>query len=109
MPSTTEFDEERLFDSVLRIKSQVFGLVLGLLAGSVVFLATNWLLLKGGHTTESGTYVVGPHLELLGQFFPGYHVSFLGSLIGFLYGFACGTLAGSAMGAIYNLIVNRRS
>ena len=109
MAKISDLDEKVLFSSVLRLKSKVFGLVLGLLCGSAIFIATNWLLLKGGHETETGAYVVGPHLELLGQFFPGYHVSFMGSVIGFLYGFACGTIAGSAVGAIYNVIVNRRN
>jgi ABC-type dipeptide/oligopeptide/nickel transport system permease subunit len=48
---------------------------------------------------------VGPHLGLLGQFFIGYRVSFLGSIIGFAYGFALGTLSGSLIGWIYNKIV----
>jgi len=33
--------------------------------------------------TERGEYIVGPHLQLLSQFFIGYKVSFWGSIIGF--------------------------
>jgi uncharacterized membrane protein required for colicin V production len=55
--------------------------------------------------TERGEYIMGLHLQLLSQFFIGYKVSFLGSIIGFLYGFALGTLCGSTIGWIYNKIV----
>jgi ABC-type dipeptide/oligopeptide/nickel transport system permease subunit len=59
--------------------------------------------------TERGEYIVGPHLQLLSQFFIGYKVSFLGSIIGFFYGFALGTLCGTAIGWIYNKIVDFRT
>ena len=54
-------------------------------AGLGVFVATNWLISEGGP-------VVGPHLALLGQFFIGYRVTFVGSLVGFLWAFAVGFL-----------------
>ena len=73
---------------------------------SRIFLATNWLVIKGGPIARSGKEIVGPHLQLLSQFFIGYKVSFLGSIIGFLYGFAIGTLGGAFIGWIYNWIVN---
>lgn len=101
-------DEEKLFSGILRLNARVFGLVLGIVLGLLVFVATNWLLLKGGHRTPDGRYVVGPHLQLLSQFFIGYRVSFWGSIIGFFYGFALGTLSGSAIGWIYNKIVDWR-
>ena len=77
--------------------------------GLAIFIATNWLVIKGGHITPTGEYAVGPHLELLSQFFIGYRVSFLGSIIGFFYGFAIGTLCGAAIGWIYNKIVDFRN
>jgi len=52
---------------------------------------------------------VGPHLQLLSQFFIGYKVSFWGSIVGFFYGFALGTLCGSTIGWIYNQIVDLRT
>jgi hypothetical protein len=109
MISQRETDEDKLFTGILRLNARVFGLVLGLLMGSTVFIATNWLLLKGGHLTPDGEYVVGPHLQLLSQFFIGYRVSFLGSIIGFFYGFALGTLSGAMIGWIYNRIVYFRN
>jgi hypothetical protein len=94
-------EEERLFRGVLWLNAKALGLVLGLLCGLAVFVATNWLVIKGGNP-------VGPHLRLLGQYFIGYRVSFLGSLIGFAYGFAVGTLSGALMGWIYNAILGFR-
>jgi len=103
-----ETDEDKLFTGILRLNARILGLILGLLMGSAVFIATNWLLIKGGHITPTGEYLVGPHLQLLSQFFIGYRVSFLGSIIGFFYGFALGTLCGAMIGWIYNKIVDFR-
>jgi hypothetical protein len=102
-------NEEKLLRGVLRLNSRVMGLVLGIVIGLIIFIGTNWLVIKGGHITSDGKYVVGPHLQLLSQFFIGYKVSFLGSIIGFLYGFALGTICGSAIGWIYNKIVELRT
>lgn len=89
--------EKELLKGTLLLNANAFGLVLGLLAGLMIFLATNWLVIKGGPH-------VGPHLILLNQYFIGYRVSFLGSFIGFAYGFAIGTLSGAFIGWIYNKI-----
>lgn len=95
-------DEEKLLSGVLWLNAKVLGLALGLLFGLAVFIVTNWLVLKGGEP-------VGPHLQLLSQYFLGYRVTFLGSLIGFAYGFAVGTLSGALIGWIYNKIVAFRN
>ena len=92
-----ETDEEKLFSGTLWLNAKVLGLVLGLLIGLVMFIATNWLVIKGSQP-------VGPHLGLLGKYFIGYRVTFLGSFIGFAYGFAIGTLSGALIGWIYNKI-----
>jgi ABC-type nitrate/sulfonate/bicarbonate transport system permease component len=104
MDDTAQSGQNKLFSAVLRLNTKMLGMVLGLLFGLAIFIATNWLIIKGGHITPGGEYVVGPHLQLLSQFFIGYRVSFLGSIIGFFYGFALGTLCGAAMGWIYNKI-----
>ena len=93
--------EQKLFSGVLWLNAKVFGLTLGIVCGLALFLATNWLVLKGGNS-------VGPHLSLLSQYFIGYRVSFPGSFIGFLYGFALGTMTGSFVGWFYNKIVALR-
>ena len=94
-------NEEKLCSGIMWLNVKALGLVLGLLFGLIVFVATNWLVIKGGDR-------VGPHLILLSQYFIGYRVSFLGSLIGFAYGFAVGTLSGALIGWVYNKIVNLR-
>jgi ABC-type nitrate/sulfonate/bicarbonate transport system permease component len=104
MDDTAQSGQNKLFSAVLRLNTKMLGMVLGLLFGFAIFIATNWLIIKGGHITPGGEYVVGPHLQLLSQFFIGYRVSFLGSIIGFFYGFALGTLCGAAIGWIYNKI-----
>ena len=91
-----------LFGKVLWLNVRALGLVLGLLCGMVIFVATNWLVIKGGDP-------VGPHLSLLGQYFIGYRVSFVGSLIGFAYAFALGAASGVLIGWVYNRIVEVRN
>ena len=93
---------EKLFNDILWLNAKALGLVIGIISGLAIFIATNWLVLKGGEK-------VGPHLALLSQYFIGYKVSFLGSLIGFAYGFALGTLSGTLLGWIYNKITFLRN
>lgn len=109
MAPVNHTNDEKLFSGILRLNAKILGLILGILMGLFIFIATNWLVIKGGHITPSGEYTVGPHLQLLSQFFIGYRVSFVGSIIGFFYGFALGTLCGAAMGWIYNKIVDFRN
>jgi hypothetical protein len=90
--------EELVLTRVLRLNATLTGLVTGLVCGLGIFTATNWLVIKGGE-------VVGPHLQLLSQFFYGYQVTFLGSLIGLLYAFVAGFLIGYLFAFIYNKIV----
>ncbi len=109
MPKIIDSGDEKLFKGALLFNAKTLGLVFGLLFGLVIFIATNWLVIKGGHINASGAYVVGPHLQLLSQIFLGYRVSFLGSIIGFGYGFALGTLTGALFAGIYNKIVEFRN
>jgi hypothetical protein len=85
----------------LYLNCVVQGIVTGLVAGLGVFVATNWLVIKGGE-------VVGPHLALLGQFFIGYRVTFVGSIIGFAYAFVGGYVVGYFVARSYNFITARR-
>ena len=95
-------ETEKFFTGVLWLNAKAVGLALGLICGLGIFLATNWLILKGGHP-------VGPHLSLLNQFFLGYRVTFLGSLVGFAYGFAVGTISGAFISWIYNKIAGLKN
>ena len=94
--------EGQLIYGVLRLNAKALGLALGLIGGLAVFTATNWLVIKGGDP-------LGPHLQLLNQYFVGYRVSFLGSLVGFLYGFAVGSLSGVLISWIYNKVAFLKS
>ena len=87
---------------VLRLNALATGLTTGLTAGAGLFLATNWLVLKGGP-------VVGPHLALLGEFFVGYRVTFAGSLVGFAYAAVVGFVTGYGVGWLYNRLVGWRA
>jgi hypothetical protein len=86
---------------LLQLNAVMYGLVTGIFFALGLFLATNWLVLKGGP-------VVGPHLALLGQFFPGYDVTFAGSLIGFAYGFGVGFGLGYGVAWLYNQLIRLR-
>ncbi len=88
-------EEEQLDKAVVLLNARLFGIVLGILFGTGLFLVTNFLVLKGGEH-------VGAHLGLLANFFPGYRVTFLGSIVGFCYAFVLGFLTGGMIGAVYN-------
>src|SRR5262245_11222855 len=109
MPAEPEHENElELLKATFRMNARVLALVLGLLSGIVIFVATNWLILKGPQPDANGHLVVGPHLALLGQFFIGYRVTFFGSFIGFGYAFVVGTLTGWLIALIYNRVVGFR-
>jgi len=91
-------NEPELQRAIARLNARAWGIAMGLLLGFGLFIATNILVLKGGEQ-------VGPHLSLLGVYFPGYRVTFLGSLIGFVYAFVLGYALGRLIGAIYNFLV----
>ncbi len=91
--------QERALTRVVHLNAKVQGIVTGVLLGIGIFIATNWLVLKGGKK-------VGPHLSLLGQYFWGYSVSFVGSFIGLAYGFVCGFVIGYFMAWTYNRVLS---
>ena len=110
MEEKTDSEQELEFlKATLRIDAKILGIVLGVVFGLVIFVATNWLLIKGGPRNEAGQMVIGPHLALLSQYFIGYRVTFLGSLIGFAYAFALGLFTGWLLAFIYNRVAGLRS
>jgi hypothetical protein len=98
----TDADQE-LRRAVSRLNARAWGLAGGLLLGLGLFGATNILLLQGAAPGQS----VGPTLGLLRYFFPGYSVSFVGSIIGFVYTFVIGYIVGRGVGTLYNRLVER--
>ena len=93
--------EKLVLIELMRLNGQSLGLTLGVLTGFGVFGATIFLLLKGGEQ-------VGPNLALLGQFFIGYEVTYVGSVIGFLYGLLFGYLVGYVIALLYNWMASAR-
>jgi hypothetical protein len=94
-------NDDTLTYAILRLSGNILGLVLGILFSLGIFLATNFLVIKGGP-------VVGPHLSLLSQYFIGYTVSFAGSLIGSLYAFVIGYFSGVLIAWVYNGVAAHR-
>lgn len=90
-----ENEEKVIEHAVLRLNAVATGIGLGMLCGIGLFVATLFLVLKGGPWT-------GQHLGLLGQYFPGYSVSVGGAFIGFVYAFIVGGAAGHLLAVIYN-------
>jgi len=78
-----ERDEATLEHELIKISGRAWGVAFGLVLGFVIFVATNFLVLKGGEN-------VGHHLGRLSHVFPGYDVSFAGSIVGFVYFFVVG-------------------
>jgi len=91
--------DQELRRAVARLNERAWGITLGLLLGLGLFIATNILVVKGGPE-------VGPHLALLRIYFPGYRVTFFGSMIGFVYAFVLGYALGRLIGAVYNRLVS---
>jgi len=87
--------------AIARIRTIVLALACALIGGLGLFAMTAWLLIKGGPN-------VGEPLQLLGQYFIGYSVTWRGSLVGFLYGALLYGVIGWAVGKIYNGIVGIR-
>jgi len=82
--------ESRVHTTLIRANARAWGLATGLLFGTGLFCATNILVLEGGEN-------VGTHLGRLSQVFPGYQVSFVGSLLGFVYAFVVGYALGRVL------------
>lgn len=71
----------------------------GVLCSLLLFLATATLLLQ---SVPEGV-PVGPHLGTLGQYLPGYEVSWRGASFGVLYGFLIGAVGGFITAVYWNL------
>ncbi len=95
-------DENLAEGYLVRLSGRVWGIALGLCFGIGLFVLTNILVLKGGED-------MGTHLGLLSQYFYGYEIDFVGSLIGFAYASVVGFAIGWGVCQIYNLASRSRS
>ena len=86
---------------MLRIDAMLWGITAGLLFGIGLFVATIWLVIQGGQQ-------VGKHLGLLGHYFIGYKVTYVGSAIGFVWAFLTGFVAIWLLVSVYNFVALRR-
>ncbi len=96
-----EEDKELIPDDALvrtfaRMDKLGIATAVGSVSGLLIFIATLWLIIKGGE-------VVGPNLQLLGQYFIGYSVTVKGAFIGMVYSFAWGFLFGWLFAYLRNL------
>jgi protoporphyrinogen oxidase len=91
----TEVVKETLAQVFAKLDPTAFGVSVGLAAGLTIFLATIILLVKGGE-------VIGTNMGLLSNFFPGYDVTALGSLLGLLYGSVTGFVVGWSVAFLRN-------
>lgn len=86
--------------SLMRLNARAWGISAGLLLGGGLFLATVFLVVRGGPN-------VGQHLAMLRVFFPGYSVTWLGAFVGFVYAFVLGYGMGRIIGSVYNRLAFR--
>ena len=91
--------ERFIIEAFAKLDRAALGVAVGTLCGLGVFLATIFLIIKGGE-------VIGPNLALLGQFFVGYTVTVPGAFIGLVYGFVVGFILGWLIGFLRNSLVS---
>ena len=99
MPGDMEEVSQVLEGAIARVFPKLdrvaFGVSLGATAGVLFFLATIALVVRGGD-------VIGPNLQLLREYFPGYSVTVAGSFLGMLYGFFSGFVGGWSFAFLRN-------
>ncbi len=91
-------ETEAIREVIRRLNVRAWGISTGLVLGLGLFVATIFLVMKGGPN-------VGQHLSLLGNYFPGYRVTVPGAFIGFVYAFVIGYGTGRVVGTLYNRMI----
>ena len=93
-------DWDLIEGAIARLRARIMAIVFAAVGGVTLFLATVWLLIRGGGN-------IGAHLSLLGNYFPGYSVSWGGALLGLLYGALLGAVIGWSVASLYNRVSSR--
>lgn len=97
-----EYHEEIILKPLMRAFSRLdksgFATALGSVSGLFTFLATIFLVIKGGD-------VVGSNLRLLSQYFFGYSVTLKGAFIGAAYSFSWAFVFGWLVAYFRNFFV----
>ena len=91
--------DEVIIRAFAKLDAVALGAALGVAVGLAVAAVTLILLAKGGD-------VVGPNLELLGQYFIGYSVTLPGTLTGTVYGVVCGFIVGWTGASLRNFLID---
>lgn len=92
-------DHEILSAVFAKMDVPAMAVAAGVLCSLLLFMATAILLLQ---TVPEG-YPVGPHLAALGDYLPGYEVTWRGAFIGAFYGFLLGAIGGFVVAVYWNL------
>ncbi len=87
-----------LSQSFAQLDPTALGAGVGLMGGLMIAGATAWVLAGENSPFTS-------NLELLGNYFPGYGVTFRGGLVGFVYGFGTGFLTGFSIAWLRNTLM----
>jgi protoporphyrinogen oxidase len=97
--NTESFDSENvLIQAFSRMDKLALATAAGSVSGLLFFLLTIWMVIKGGD-------VMGPNLELLGQYFVGYTVTVSGAFMSFGYAFIWAFLFGWLFAYLRNLLL----
>ena len=88
--------------TIARLRAGIVAVVAAMVTGFGLFAATLWLVIKGGPN-------VGQNLGLLRAYYPGYSVTWAGSIVGLFYGALTGAVLGWCVASLYNALSNRRA
>lgn len=93
-------DRELIVRAVARLRAGILAVTFAAVGGCGLFVATAWLLVRGGAN-------VGQHLSLVGIYFPGYRVTWPGAVVGFFWGAVAGAVLGGSLAWLYNRLAFR--
>lgn len=97
--SKVNADKAVLMAAFGKLDIPAFTIALGFTFAILLFFLTAVLLLKGA---PNGTEI-GGHLKIISQFFPGYTVTWGGSVFAVVYGFLTGAIVGFVWATLWNL------
>ncbi len=98
VPYASEVIDETFARAFMKIDPVAFGISVGAVSGSMLFFVTIYVSLN--QIEELFGY-----LYLLSEYFPGYDVNPVGSLLGLLYGFVLGFVIGWGIVSLRNMVV----
>jgi len=84
----------------MKLNLAAFALTCAIFWSMMVFLLTWWLILREGPTGD---------VTLLGRIYPGYRITYLGSLVGLGWGFLDGLIGGAVFAWLYNFLARART